>query len=373
VLVATVLPVSAAQLVHAGSTGDREQPCPCLWFAAELAQCFGGAEESFLREIFGSRFVDEGGAQLPDVRVSCCDELLQLTLAPEAGGQRDSGEVVHREGCKSELGRPKGVWCLPRGTGCQRRATNGAVDCDAAREAISALLDGEPAEVERGELKAHLAACAACRSWREDAHEVTRRARLSAAIVRPPAQSLLAGLPRAASRPRWWRSVLPVRAGLVVVAAAQLAVTVPALLLGSDHDAPIHVAHEMGSFDMALAVGFLVAAWRPSRALGMRALVGAAALLLILTAAIDLLAGRTSAGDEAPHLIAVAGWLLLCRLSTLTPSSGEPQARSRWHWRSRRDRADRSAAQAQVGELRRHVASAAPAGDTGGQRAVGGG
>jgi hypothetical protein len=101
------------------------------------------------------------------------------------------------------------------------------------------------------------------------------------------------------------------RWGLVAVACAQLVVTVPLLLLGRDHSAPAHVAHEMGSFDMALAVGYLVAAWRPARARGMRALVGATAVLLVVTAVLDVLGGRTSAADEAPHLLAVAGWLLI--------------------------------------------------------------
>lgn len=113
------------------------------------------------------------------------------------------------------------------------------------------------------------------------------------------------------------------RGALAAVALAQLVwVTVPALLFG-DRGAPIHVSHEMGSFDMALAVGFLVAAWRPARAQGMRVLVGAVALFLVLTAAMDLATGRTSMTDEAPHLLAVAGWLLLRRLAALAPSSGD--------------------------------------------------
>jgi len=112
----------------------------------------------------------------------------------------------------------------------------------------------------------------------------------------------------------------------VAVAAAQLAITVPYLLFGHDHSAPAHIAHEMGSFDAALAVGFGVAAWRPERALGMRALVGAASALLVLTAVIDLAGGRTSPWEEAPHLLAVGGWLLIRYLARVTPP---PAARAR--------------------------------------------
>jgi len=42
--------------------------------------------------------------------------------------------------------------------------------------------------------------------------------------------------------------------------------------------------------------------------------------LLVTTACIDLVAGRTSVTDEAPHLLCVAGWLLLHRLTALQPA-----------------------------------------------------
>ncbi len=113
------------------------------------------------------------------------------------------------------------------------------------------------------------------------------------------------------------------RLGLVVVAVAQLAVCVPVLLFGHDRSAPVHVAHEMGSFEVAVAIGFLVAARRPGRAMGMLSLMGAAAGLLVLTATLDLVAGRTGLSDEAPHLLVVAGWLLLRWLATVAPPTWE--------------------------------------------------
>ena len=93
----------------------------------------------------------------------------------------------------------------------------------------------------------------------------------------------------------------------MAIAIIQIVLTVPALILGSDREAPLHVAHEMGAFDMAFAIGFL--SWhQPERARGMHVLVGAAALLLLGTAAVDLLTGHTTAADEAPHLLVLAGW-----------------------------------------------------------------
>lgn len=210
------------------------------------------------------------------------------------------------------------------------------MECTTAREAISARLDGEPSDVESDLVEAHLAGCPACRAWREQAHEITRRARLVAARGAAPGDQLLTAVAAAYREPAWWRSAGVSRVGLVAVAVAQIAVTVPALIFGTDRDAPMHVAHEMGSFDMALAVGFLAAAWVPTRAQGMRTLVGAAALLLVVTASIDLIAGRTSLSDEAPHLLTVAGWMLLWRLAVLTPPSAGDRTVSPAQWLRRR-------------------------------------
>jgi predicted anti-sigma-YlaC factor YlaD len=204
------------------------------------------------------------------------------------------------------------------------------MDCATAREAISAILDGEDPGSDLDEVEAHLAQCAACRAWREAAHDVTRRARLQSA--RPGASraaEVFAAVPARTRTTRRPGLAGLARASLAGIAAAQLALAIPCLLLGHDHSAPEHIAREMGSFDAALAAGFLVAAWRPRRALGIRALVSVAAMLLLVTAVADLAAGRTSLDDEAPHLLAVAGWLLVCYLAAVPPPTAEepPPAR----------------------------------------------
>ncbi len=194
------------------------------------------------------------------------------------------------------------------------------MNCETAREAISALLDGEHLAVERSELESHLDACATCREWREQAHEVTRRARLATARPVPaPDAPLLAAVNAINSRRSPWATLPLYRVVILLVGLAQMALALPELWSGSYRGAPIHVAHEMGALDGALAVGLLVAAWRPARAQGMRALVGCAALLLLVTATVDLMAGRTTISDEAPHLLVLAGWLLLRPIARLAP------------------------------------------------------
>ncbi len=204
------------------------------------------------------------------------------------------------------------------------------MNCQAAREAISALLDDEDPGVAEYVLDDHLAGCPGCRRWQGAAHDVTRNTRLGPARpVSVGGDELVAAVLEHSRPPRRPASLTLARAGLVVIGIAQAAITVPVLLYGRDHTAPVHVAHETGAFAMALAVGFVVAAWRPDRARGMQALVGAAVALLVVTAALDLLHGRTDMGDEAPHLLAIAGWLLLVRVAVATPAPTVDLSRSR--------------------------------------------
>lgn len=182
------------------------------------------------------------------------------------------------------------------------------MDCYEAREAISALIDGEDPGAAPEEVDAHLAGCAGCRSWQERAHVLTRRARLGSSFLDHDLvpRVLAANPPTSASR----RSLVQ-RIGLVVVALAQMAITIPLLILGHDHDAGTHAAHELGSFDLALAVAFIVGAVRPKLSAGLAWPCAVAATGLVGTAIIDLIGGQTIGADEAQHLIAVAGAALL--------------------------------------------------------------
>jgi predicted anti-sigma-YlaC factor YlaD len=183
------------------------------------------------------------------------------------------------------------------------------MECDMAREAISARIDGEDTGLPDDVLDVHLASCAACRDWQQRAHGVTRRARLGGLFLdRDLSPRVQAAFPPAVAGPR---QVFVQRAGLAVVAIAQLAITVPLLIFGHDHDAGAHAAHELGSFDLALAVAFAVGAIRPALSAGLAWPCGIAAAGLAGTAIADLIGGQTIGADEAQHLIAVFGATLL--------------------------------------------------------------
>ncbi len=185
--------------------------------------------------------------------------------------------------------------------------------CDTARTAISARLDGEDPGADPSELAAHLERCAACRAFARDAESMHRDVRLARAPAVPDLTApILASI---GSEDRPYRThERALRVALAVVAVVMIVAAAPALVLGDDAGLPVHAARHIGSFDLALAVGFLFAAWRPSRVAGLLPVVIALVACLVGTSLLDVLDGRTGALGETQHAVEVVGlaaaWLL---------------------------------------------------------------
>ena len=94
----------------------------------------------------------------------------------------------------------------------------------------------------------------------------------------------------------------------------QLALSVPALVLGEDAGLPVHTARHIGSFGVALAVGFLYVAWKPSRLSGLLPVMTALVACLVGTSIADVIGGTTPVITETQHLAEIVGvatmWLL---------------------------------------------------------------
>ena len=191
------------------------------------------------------------------------------------------------------------------------------MDCRACREAISARLDGH--DTDDPTVDAHLAGCLECQAWRADAVALAHRVDLHTAQSVPDRSSaILAALADASAADEASaraEALLPWRIGLAALGTVQLLLAAPVLLFGTEPGAGIHAAREMGSFDVALAVGFLVAAWRPARAWGMVPLVAALALCLAGTSVIDVAEGRATLTGETLHLTHVVGLVMLWALA----------------------------------------------------------
>jgi predicted anti-sigma-YlaC factor YlaD len=234
------------------------------------------------------------------------------------GGGRPHYLLVVLHGCRS--------YDLPD-TGNQTALAADSCDmqCSQAREALSALIDGEPtarnAHIGTA-LTAHVRTCAQCRRFLDGARALNALTN----ATRPDGPDLTDEvLQRARAerhRPDPWTTTL--RMGLVAVAVAQLALAIPGLFYGTDEGAPIHIAHEVGAWDLALAFAFVFAACRPLRAVGLLPFAATLSAGLILTAVVDVVHGRAVALTETTHLLELVGTLLLYLLMAPRTHSRPP-------------------------------------------------
>jgi predicted anti-sigma-YlaC factor YlaD len=205
-----------------------------------------------------------------------------------------------------------------------------------ARAELSAQLDGEQSE--RSEelakpLAEHLSTCHSCQEWQRAAEMLTTRVRRVPSKGGPDrtAEILAAVLADQAPRPSRIRRrfLFQLRVGLAAVTAGQFAVFIlPALILGhAGGGAPVHASHELGAFELAMTVGFAVAAFRPTLARGILPLVGVAVGTLIILAVVDSAMGYTTLSNETPHLVTLAGALLVFLMARLSRATGGPGRR----------------------------------------------
>ena len=190
------------------------------------------------------------------------------------------------------------------------------MECENYRLGISARLDGEDAGVDDATLAWHLANCEACRRFEAETIALTRTVRVATSEAPPdltPAIMAAVNQERVAKAPRFDPQAL--RGGLIALAVVQMLLAVPVLLLGRDAGAPVHIAREVGSFDFALAVGFLFVGWRPARAYGMLPLVATVVGLLAITTGFDLVRGTATLLNESAHLLDLMGLAAVWGLS----------------------------------------------------------
>ncbi len=130
------------------------------------------------------------------------------------------------------------------------------MDCSRWRDALSAMADGEPADIDARLIAAHVARCPACRSYKEMIESTANVVSLPAPHGDPPDLSKkISRLNAAADRAAHW-SVL--RIVLAVVAVQVIAFALPALVLGEEQDTATHAARHLGAFGVAYGVALIV-------------------------------------------------------------------------------------------------------------------
>jgi predicted anti-sigma-YlaC factor YlaD len=196
--------------------------------------------------------------------------------------------------------------------------------CEDVRVALSARLDGEDPGQPAEAIDAHLASCPSCVAWEEDARRMTRAVRVQAASVPDLTEAIVAAAATAGRdrEARGRRQIL--RVAVAAAAVVQVALALPALL-GAAGDG-MHASREMAAFDVAVAVGFLLAAYRPARARAYMPVALVLALGLVVTSGIDVARGETAVGHEFGHLVAVVQAALLYGLAAGGPRVREVAA-----------------------------------------------
>jgi predicted anti-sigma-YlaC factor YlaD len=202
------------------------------------------------------------------------------------------------------------------------------MDCDRCRAAISATLDGENPGCEPDRLESHIATCVACATFAAGAQRLHRATRVTPA---EPVPDLTSSILRAIGHDPVSVAVDErtrfLRISLAVIAAIQLMMSIPALVLGDDAGLPTHVARHLGSFALALGVGLLVVAWKPERAAGVLPVVAALVLCLLGSSLIDIVSGGAAPGAEvghAPELVGLVAVWLLARAPGEQPHRAHP-------------------------------------------------
>lgn len=190
--------------------------------------------------------------------------------------------------------------------------------CSRFREAVSARIDGEDPGVSLDRVDAHLATCAECRSWAVAASSLPLALREAPDGLALHPEVLATLLAEARPRKRTLVSVGEWRGLLAIIGVIQLVLAWPGVMVRSGH-ASVHMSHELTSWDLGLAVGFLFLAWQPQRAWGALPLVGLLVACLAGASLLDLANGDALLGRESVHLLEVAGLAFLWQLARRVP------------------------------------------------------
>lgn len=190
------------------------------------------------------------------------------------------------------------------------------MDCEVAREALSARLDGEREAVPSHRVDEHLATCSACTDWYRGASE--QAVLLRTLVHRPDGPDASSDAPAVAVPAQRWTVPFIARCAMAIVGVSQLGLAAAQLfgvhfgVVGGHHGASsgAHLLNESTAWSAALGVGLLVAAARPVFAAGVACVTAIYALGLTYYVAADTLTGQVTAARAASHLPIVAGALL---------------------------------------------------------------
>ncbi|MCV7345828.1 zf-HC2 domain-containing protein [Mycolicibacterium rhodesiae] len=205
------------------------------------------------------------------------------------------------------------------------------MDCDVAREALSARIDGEREPVPAARVDEHLTSCDQCGAWYARAVEQTQQLRRLAgrsqvAAVAAPSPPSRAVRPPAGTWLRWTLAMIGV-AQIVLAAAQALGLNVGTS--GAAHHAMMggHLLNESTAWSAALGVVMIVAAARPTAAAGLAGVLSVFTAILTAYVVSDSVTGAVSLDRVLSHLPVLAGTVVALLVWRTTRAPG-PQPRT---------------------------------------------
>jgi predicted anti-sigma-YlaC factor YlaD len=206
------------------------------------------------------------------------------------------------------------------------------VDCDVAREALSARIDGEREPVPAPRVDEHLATCEPCRDWYATAVDQTQLLRRLAgrsqvaAVATPDQPTRRLSTPGSSALWRRWALGLIGAAQLVLAVAQGFGANVGT---SAGHHAMMsgHLLNESTAWSAALGVVMVIAATRPGAAAGLAGVLSVFTVVLAVYVINDALSGAVSLDRILSHLPVLLGTVLALLVWRDVRSPG-PQPRS---------------------------------------------
>lgn len=204
------------------------------------------------------------------------------------------------------------------------------MDCEVAREALSARIDGERELVPSARVDEHLTECRECCAWHASAVEMARLLKVRPSMHTPDLtkdilqQAGIQAQQQRAHRVRDWISGgMHLRAVLVTIGLAQTALGLAqvfgvhfGMLAGHAHstdgmtaapDTSAHLFNESTAWNIAIGIALVVAGVRTRTVSGLVPILSVFVMVLTGFVISDAISGQVTVSRIASHLLVVAG------------------------------------------------------------------
>lgn len=203
------------------------------------------------------------------------------------------------------------------------------MDCNIAREALSARVDGEREPVPAPRVDEHLESCVDCREWYDGVVDQTLLFRRLAGRSHVASVPTLEATSSVAKPARFGGLTWP-QVALAVVGVAQVAVALAQALgagMGmppSNHHAIAaeHLTNESTAWSLALGVAMIVAALRPVVAAGLASVLTVFTVVLAIYVVSDATTGAVTLFRVISHIPVLAGTVLALLMWRQTKLAG---------------------------------------------------